>query len=61
MSKTRKVQKLPRGWTQELEIAGGIGRAGGTTQFAALLSIDVARPKAFGWYGSIEAIHVGQG
>lgn len=46
----------PIGWTQALELAGGIGEG---FVFAGTASLQLARPRPFGWHGGLTAQWVG--
>ena len=46
----------PVGWAQAVEITGGIGEG---IEFAGTVSIQLARPRPFGWHGGITAQLVG--
>lgn len=47
----------PRGWTQAIELAGGISRgfAERVTRFGGEVAVNLARPRPFGWHGALAA------
>nr|HEX4312931.1 alpha/beta hydrolase [Kofleriaceae bacterium] len=52
----KRLAGRPRGWTQAVEAAIGIGGGGGgDTSFAGRLAVEVARPEPVGWHGALIA------
>jgi alpha-beta hydrolase superfamily lysophospholipase len=53
----------PRGWTQAIELAGGIARStdGGGTYAAGTFALSLARPRPLGWHGALTARRVAGG
>lgn len=45
----------PRGWTQAVELGGGISQLGGSTHGAGRIAIELARPSPIGWHGALTA------
>ncbi|HEY5944120.1 MAG TPA: lysophospholipase [Kofleriaceae bacterium] len=47
----------PRGWTQAVELAGGISRGFDekVTRFGGEVAVNLARPRPFGWHGALTA------
>ncbi|HEU0029690.1 MAG TPA: alpha/beta hydrolase [Kofleriaceae bacterium] len=43
----------PRGWTQAVELAGGIVRGEGEMTYLGSLAVEVARPSPIGWHGDL--------
>ena len=53
---TKRLAGHPRGWTQAVEIAGGIGD---NTTFAGRLAAELARPQPLGWHGGLVVERIG--
>jgi acylglycerol lipase len=52
----KRLAGHPRGWTQSVEMEGGVGE--GTT-FAGRLAFELARPRPVGWHGGLVAQRLG--
>jgi len=54
---TGTLRGEPIGWTQAIQLGGGVGQG---INFAGTMSIQIARPRPFGWHGGLTAQLVGR-
>ena len=52
---TKALSGHPRGWTQAVEVAAGVGGSSSDTGFAGRLVVELARPEPIGWHAAVIA------